>query len=111
MSKLSSKEKYAIDNETNMLFFLTPMENLIFYNLIQASELKYDRNKMIFLVGAGISMDFPSCIPPAYPVVTTFANWIAGDDRELDQLIIERCVPHKKLNPFNFFVLSNAIEI
>jgi hypothetical protein len=68
-----------------------------------------DYKKVLFIVGAGISLDFPSGIPPAWPVTRLFCRWIAGGDEELSIAILKCCEPQRNHNPFDFIRFESLI--
>ncbi|WP_459873620.1 SIR2 family protein, partial [Endothiovibrio diazotrophicus] len=68
-----------------------------------------DFTKTLFLVGAGISLDTPSCIPPARPITRLFCDWIAAGDEELAAALLERCAPRHDHNPFDFIRFESLI--
>lgn len=45
----------------------------------------YESGGLRFLVGAGISLDAPSCIPPARPIMDALCGWLAAGDAGSDQ--------------------------
>ena len=63
-----------------------------------------------FLVGAGISVDEPSGVPPAPRILQVLCNWIAGNDHALAQQLLERCQPGNVHNPFDFIRFEALIQ-
>lgn len=68
-----------------------------------------DYKKTLFIVGAGISLDFPSGTPPAWPVTRLFCRWIACGDEELFIAILKYCEPQRNHNPFDFIRFESLI--
>ncbi|MEO5368665.1 MAG: SIR2 family protein [Magnetococcus sp. DMHC-1] len=64
----------------------------------------------VFLVGAGISIDAPSGIPPAHPILRALCRWIAGDDAILADQLLNRCRPSNVRNPFDFIRFEALIQ-
>jgi len=62
--------------------------------------MQLDRH--IFLVGAGISVDPPSHIPPAAPICDFLLRWLSGGDKDVCARLIERSRPGSSHNPYDF---------
>lgn len=67
-------------------------------------------HKTVFLVGAGISIDAPSSIPPAHPILKIFAQWLADGNSELEARLLERCTSGSTDNPFDFIRFEALIQ-
>lgn len=67
-------------------------------------------HKTVFLVGAGISIDAPSSIPPAHPILKIFAQWLADGNKELEARLLERCTSGATDNPFDFIRFEALIQ-
>jgi len=70
----------------------------------------YPFNKTVFLIGAGISIDSPSCIPPAHPILKIFAEWLADGNSELEARLLARCTAGNADNPFDFIRFEALIQ-
>lgn len=73
------------------------------------NNVPLDYKKTLFIVGAGVSLDFPSGIPPAWPVTQIFCRWIAGGDEDLFKTIQKRCKPQHNHNLFDFIRFESLI--
>jgi hypothetical protein len=59
-------------------------------------------DKHIFFVGAGISVDPPSHIPPAGPICDFLMRWLSGGDEDVYERLRERSRPGNSHNPYDF---------
>jgi len=72
-----------------------------------------DFGNTVFLVGAGVSIDSPSGVPPAWPVIELLCRWIVGRNGARVNALLDRCRPGNTSNPFQFIrleALLGAIE-
>lgn len=67
-------------------------------------------SKTVFLIGAGISIDHPSCIPAAHPILKCFAQWLAEGDSELEARLMSSYFPDKTHNPFDSIRFEALIQ-
>jgi hypothetical protein len=70
-------------------------------------ELKGDN---VFLVGAGLSVNQPSCIPFAGNISRAIIDWVAQGNETLRQQLVEVCEPHHSRNPFDFIRFEGLIQ-
>lgn len=59
-------------------------------------------DRHIFFVGAGISVDPPSHIPPAGPICDFLMRWLSGGDTDVYDRLRERSRPGSSHNPYDF---------
>ncbi|MBF0250806.1 MAG: hypothetical protein HQL35_09295, partial [Alphaproteobacteria bacterium] len=64
----------------------------------------------IYLVGAGVSMDWPSGIPAAQKIAETICRWIAGSDDHVADRLINRCTPGSGNTPFDFLRFESLVQ-
>lgn len=64
----------------------------------------------IFLVGAGISINHPSCIPAAWPIMDVFCQWLSDGEQDIYQQLMHRCSPQHGENPFDFIRFESLIQ-
>jgi hypothetical protein len=69
-----------------------------------------NRKPNIFLIGAGLSIDGPSCIPAAWPIIRTFCSWLADGDGKLEQELLTRCYASPERNPFDFIRFEGLMQ-
>jgi tetratricopeptide (TPR) repeat protein len=64
----------------------------------------------VFLVGAGISIDPPSHIPPAAPICDFLMQWLSGGDNDVYERLRERSRPGNSHNPYDFVRFESLIH-
>lgn len=64
------------------------------------ATMRLDRH--IFFVGAGISVDPPSHIPPAGPICDYLMRWVSGGDQNVYERLKGRSRPGTSHNPYDF---------
>ncbi|MEG3617265.1 SIR2 family protein [Magnetovibrio sp. PR-2] len=69
-----------------------------------------ERGQLRFLVGAGISIDSPSCIPPAGPILDVIFEWLSAGDQTLLDRLHERARPGNRHTPFDFLRFEAVIQ-
>lgn len=65
-----------------------------------APRMQLDRH--VFLVGAGISIDPPSHIPPAAPICDFLMRWLSCGDKDVYEKLRARSRPGSSHNPYDF---------
>ena len=70
----------------------------------------FETGDLSFLVGAGISIDAPSCIPAVQPIITLVCRWLAAGDDDLARALITRCEPGHAFCPFDFLRFEAVLE-
>ncbi len=64
----------------------------------------------IFLVGAGLSVNYPSSIPFAFNITQEIIKWLAQGSQELEQKILSLCSASPDKNPFDFIRFEGLIQ-
>ena len=86
---------------------------IIISNAIQHREFEMSSANRIYLVGAGISLDRPSNVMAAWPLLKMLFRWIAGGENTDYQQLLSAMDPNTYANPYaalRFEAVIQAIQ-